>query len=175
MAVDYLFTIDNPNDESRDVIFAFGIEARHLSRLAAQQHAVVGATPDRNSFNNAGDCVRCQLSGRDVIEKEERPRALDQNVVGAVIHEIASDGVVNASRERDLQFRTDAVRRCDERWLPHFGKRAVEHAAEAADFRERARVESGARKFLNLFGCAIRGIDVDAGISVSCGFRHRLE
>src|SRR5207244_10627316 len=57
--------------------------------------------------------------------------------------------------------------------LMHPGKGAVEHATEAADLRKRPRIESGARKFLDLFGRAIGSVDIYPGRRVGCRFCHR--
>src|SRR5207244_6761029 len=80
-SVDYLFAIDYADDEARDVVFAIGIEAGHLGRLAAKQHANIFPATVRDTFDNAGHSLRRELSGRDVVEKEEWARTLHQNVV----------------------------------------------------------------------------------------------
>ena len=97
---------------------------------------------------------------------------MNQNVVDAVVHEVAADRVVNASREGNLQFCADAISRGYQHRLPHPGKRAVEHAAEAANLRKRARIESSARKFFDLFRRAIGRVDIYAGRRVGCRFCH---
>src|SRR5437763_15724597 len=43
-AVNNLFSIDDAHNETSHVIFAVGIEARHLSGFAAEQHAAIFAT-----------------------------------------------------------------------------------------------------------------------------------
>ena len=48
-------------------------------------------------------------TGRKIIEKEKRSRALHENVVNAVIYKVLPDRVVNTGIERDFQFRADAV------------------------------------------------------------------
>ena len=53
--------------------------------------------------------ARLEFLRADVIEKEERPRAEDRDVVDAVIDEIGADGVVPVHRKGDLQLRPDAV------------------------------------------------------------------
>ena len=58
--------------------------------------------------------VGLEPAGGQVIEEEQRRRALDEDVVDAVVDEIAPDGVVHARHERDPQLRADAVRACDQ-------------------------------------------------------------
>ena len=65
---------------------------------------------------------RLEFFRADVIEKEERPRAEDGDVVDAMVHEIGADGVVPVQREGDLQFRADAVDARDQHRLAHPGK-----------------------------------------------------
>ncbi len=76
-AIDYFFAIDNPDNESGDIVFTIGVEPRHLRRLSAEQHATVFATAIRDTFDDRGNGFRRELSGGDVIKKEEGARALD--------------------------------------------------------------------------------------------------
>ena len=55
-----------------------------------------------------------QSSGRQIVEKEQRPRPLHQDVVDAVIDEIHTDRVVDAGHERHLELGADAVGAGDE-------------------------------------------------------------
>src|SRR5205807_1098005 len=144
-------TADNADDEARDVIFAIGIETRHLGSFATEQHATIFATAVRDAFDDARDYFRRELSGRNVVEKEERPRALDEDVVDAVIHEIAADRVVNSGRERHFQFRADAICGGNEHRLAQRWKCPVKHSTEAANFGQRPRIEGRAGKLFDLF------------------------
>src|SRR5205809_982260 len=142
VTVDYLLAIDNAYDESGNIVFAVRIKSRHLRCLATQQRATILTTTVRDALDDARNGFRRELASCDVIEKEKRTRALHQNVVDAMVHEVATDRIVNAGREGDLQFGSNAIRGCDQHRLPHLGKRAVEHAAEAANLRKRPRIES---------------------------------
>src|SRR5437870_8582456 len=132
VTVDYLLAIDNAYDESGHIVFAICIESRHLGCLAAKQCATILTTTVRDALDDARNGFRRELAGRNVIEKKKRARALHQNVIDAMVHEVATDRIVNAGREGDLQFGADAIRGSYQHRLPHLGKRAVEHAAEAA-------------------------------------------
>src|SRR5438067_4056026 len=135
--VNNLFSIDDAHNETGNIIFTVGIEARHLSGFAAEQHAAIFATAVGDAFDNVGDRVRRKLAGGDVVEKEERPRALYQNIVDTVVDEIASDRVVNSGGERNLQFRADAVCGSNQHRLAQVWERSVEHAPEAANLGQR--------------------------------------
>ena len=45
----------------------------------------------------------------DVIQKEKRMRSERSDVVDAVVNQIGANGIVLIHRERDFQFRPDAV------------------------------------------------------------------
>src|SRR2546423_1801035 len=90
-----------------------------------------------------------------------------------MIDQVAADRIMSSGRESDFQFRAHTVGRGDEHRLPHVWKSAVEHAAKAADFRQRARVEGRAGEPLDSFSRAIGSVDVYARVGVSRWFRHR--
>ena len=102
-------TLHRADDEAGDVVLTFGVEARHLGGLAAQQRAPVVLAAAGQPLDDLLRHVRRQASGRQVVEKEQRHRALHQDVVDAVIHEVHANGVVTTGHERDLQLGADAV------------------------------------------------------------------
>ena len=53
--------------------------------------------------------ARLESFRANVIEKEQRARAEDRDVVDAMIDQIGADGVVPVHGKRDLQFRADAI------------------------------------------------------------------
>src|SRR5437764_4627566 len=79
--VNNLFSIDDAHNETGNIVFTLCIKARHLSGFAAEQDATVLAATVGDTFDDAGDRVRRKLAGSDVVENEERPRALHQNIV----------------------------------------------------------------------------------------------
>ena len=93
-AVDDLRLLDDADDEAGDVVFAVGVEARHLGRLAADQRAAVLAAGARDAGDDLLGDVRRQAAGRQVVEKEQRLGALHEDVVDAVVDEIGADRVV---------------------------------------------------------------------------------
>ena len=86
MTVNHPVAIDNPDDEAGYIVFAVCIEPRHLGRLAAQQHAAIFTAAVGHAFDDAGNYLRREFPGRDVVEEEQRPRTLYQNVVDAMVH-----------------------------------------------------------------------------------------
>ena len=87
-----------------------------------------------------GDVGR-EPAGREVVEEEERPRALHQDVVDAVVDEVLADRVVAVRQERDLQLGADAVGARDQHRVARSPRLEAEQAAERSDLREHARRE----------------------------------
>jgi len=104
-----LRALDRANDEASDVVFAVSIEARHFGRLSADQRAAVfTARPGYSGDDLLGDLGR-QSTGGQIVEKEQGSRALDQDVVDAVVHQVGTYRVVPAGHESDLELRADTV------------------------------------------------------------------
>src|SRR5262245_40787445 len=108
-AVDDSFTIDDANDKPGDVVFAVGIEARHFRGLPTKQRAAIFATTSGHTGYDLFGNVWREPASREVVEKEQRPRALHEDVIHAVIHQIGADRIVAVAEERHLQLRADAV------------------------------------------------------------------
>ena len=83
-----------------------------------------------------------ELAGGEVVEEEERRRALHGDVVDAVIDQVLPHGVVDAEFEGDLELGADAVGGA----RPGRGscsacRSSAEEGAEAADAAEHVAVE----------------------------------
>ena len=133
LAGDDLGAVDAADDEAGQVVLAVGVEAGHLRRLAADQRAAVGAAgfgqAAHHRLHRLG-VLLAQLAGREVVEEEQRRRALHRDVVHAVVDQVRADRVVNAQLKRDLQLRAHAV-----------GARRPAPAAETS----RGRAQTGRR------------------------------
>ena len=79
---------------------------------------------------------RFEFLATDVIQKEKWARAEHGDVVDAVVHQIAADGIVLIHRERDLQLRPNAINAGDKNWIAHSGKICSKESAESADLPE---------------------------------------
>ena len=71
-AVDQPLARDGADDEAGDVVFAVGVEARHLRRLAAEERAAVLAARARQALDDLHGHVRLEPAGREVVEEEQR-------------------------------------------------------------------------------------------------------
>ena len=117
------------------------IHARHFRRLAAHQRAarLPAAFGDpRNDFRRD---ARLQLSGREIVEEEERLRALRQHIVDAHGNEIDADRLVPAGREGEHQLGANTVRSRNEHGVLEARGLQVEQPAKPA---QRCRPRPGA-------------------------------
>jgi len=116
-----------------------------------------------------------QLAGGQVVEEEERRRALHGDVVDAVVHQVRANGVVDSQLEGDLQLGPHAVCAGDKHGLGEFFQVQREQTAKSADLREHMLVECLARQHLDPLLGAVAGGDVNPGIGVGgTGLRSGL-
>ena len=166
-SVQDLLAIHDADDRSRDVVLAGRVEARHLRRLAAEERRAVLAACARDALDHALDHAGLDFPGRDVVEEEERRRALDEDVVDAVVDEVGAAGVVPAHLDRHLELGPDAVRRGDEHRLAVLREIRAKEAAESADVAEDPGRERRADRRLRASERRGFGVDVDAGVGVA--------
>ncbi len=136
---------------------------RRAARMSWARHA--RCTPPTIC---AGD-VRIELADGQIVEKEERRRVDDEDVVDAVVDEIARRRCRSVWRARDQHLRADAVGRGDERASRIAGQR--EEPAETADAAELARMAPRAGHLAIALDGGVAGGDVDAGARVRVGRR----
>src|SRR6267142_6889003 len=170
--VNYFFPVGNSNNEAGHIIFSCGIEIRHLRRLAAKQNAAILATTIGYAFDDTVNNFGQKFSSGDVVKEEERPRALHQDVVHAMVDEVASDCVVNPGKESNLKFRPHSIRGSHQHRMLQIRKSSVKHPAKASYFGKRSLVESLPREFLDFVSGACGRVDINAGVAVGDGFSH---
>ena len=109
---------------------------------------------------------------RDVVEEEQRPRALHQDVVDAVVDEVVAHRVVAPGQEGEFELGTDAVRAGhQDRALQPRGH--AEEPAEGAQPGEGAGGGGGMQQRRDPLLGTIARIDVDAGVTVrKAALRH---
>ena len=164
---------DGSDDGSGEIVLVVGIEAGHLGGFAADEGAAVGAAGFAETLDDGLDGGVVELAGGEVVEEEERGRALYGDVVDAVVDEVLADGVVDAQFEGDLQFCAYAVHRGDEYGIWVLLEVEGEEAAEAADLGEDVLVEGLAGEHFDALLAALGAGDVDACIGVADGLLLR--
>ena len=114
LAADDPLALDHSDDESRQIVFAVRIKARHLGGLAADERAAVVLAGFGEAFDNFFRDFRLQLARREIVHEEQRRRALYGDVIDAMVDEVGANGVVNVHFERRLA----AWCRRRPRWTP---------------------------------------------------------
>ncbi len=69
--------------EAREVVFSFRIHAGHLGGFAADQRAPGLFASGCDALDDLGGSIHIQFAAGEVIEEEQRFRALHQNIVDA--------------------------------------------------------------------------------------------
>ena len=67
------------------------------------------AQPSATPPTSSATALRVELADGHVVEEEERPRAVADDIVGAHRHQVAADAVAAAEQARDLGLGADAV------------------------------------------------------------------
>ena len=108
-AVEHIASFHNADDGAADIILAGSVKIGHLSRLTADQGAVVLTA----GFGKAGDQLLenrgLQFAGADIVQEEERLRAQNSDIIHTVIDQIGAYRVVLVQGKGDLEFGAYAV------------------------------------------------------------------
>ena len=159
------FPLDHAHDEPGQVVFAGGVEVRHLRRLAAEQRARVLLAGPRDAPNHGGDHVPLQVARGEIVQEEERPGPLHQDVVHAMVDEAAAHRVVPLRGERHLQLGAHAVGARYEDRVRHPGGNGVE-AAERPESGQGVSVAGSLQKGGQGTLGAVGRVQIDAGVLV---------
>ena len=106
---DDVLLLDHADDHSCEVVVAFGIEAGHHGRFAANQGAAVAFAAAHEAFDDVRDNLGRELGIGNVVEEEQRARAEGENVVDRVVDDVLADRVVLVHHPGDREFGAYAV------------------------------------------------------------------
>ena len=107
-----------------------------------------------------------ELAGGEVVEEEQRLRALHHEIVDRHGDEVDADGAVDAGLDGDLDLGADAVVGRDQHRILEARALEIEQAAEAADLGVGARPRRRLHQRLDQLDHAVPGIDIDAGLRI---------
>ena len=158
--------LDRADREAREVVVVAVIDAGHLRGLAADQRAAGLLAAVGDARDDRGAHLRVELAGGEVVEKEQRLRALHHEVVHRHRDEVDADRVVDAGVDRDLDLGADAVVRRDQHRVLETCALEIEQSAEAADLGVRARPRGRLHQRLDQIHHAVAGVDIDAGLRI---------
>jgi hypothetical protein len=163
---DEFVAVNDSDDEAGEIVFALDVKAGHLRGFATDEGAAVGAAGVGESGDDFFGDLGIEAAGGEVVEEEERGRALDGDVVDAVIHEVGADGVVDFEGEGEFELGADSVGGGDEDGIFPFSGVEFEEAAEAADVADDGTIEGALGEIFDaLFGAVSDG-DVHARIGI---------
>ncbi len=137
----HLVAIDGAYAEAGEVIVSSCVHAGHLGRFAADQCATRLPASLGDRGNDLRRNLAVELPGREIVEEEERLRALHDQIVGAHGDEVDSDAVMLVRLDRQLELGPDAVVRGNEQRIVISGGLGIEESSEPAelDIGPRAR------------------------------------
>ncbi len=120
----------------------------------------------RHSFDQTFECFGVDLAHGDVVEEKERTRPTGENIVHAMVHEIAADALVRpaADQECKLDLGANSVGAGDQQ--PVVTRRKLEDPAKMADVTGRAGIPRRPSEACD--GTQAPGglVDIDAGIAI---------
>ena len=149
LAGDGFLPPDEADGEARQIVFALGVEIRHFSRLAADQRAARLTAAVRHARDNLLHLDRIEVARCDVIEENQRLRALTHHIVDAHRHAVDAHRVVLVHQERQLELGAHAVRARDEHRLFNVLVFDGIKAAERAEAAQHVFVKRGGDMLLH--------------------------
>jgi hypothetical protein len=172
--VDDPILLDHPDREPGQVVLADRVHPGHLGGLAADQRAAGDLAAQRDAADHLGRDLDVELAAGVVVEEEQRPRALDQDVVDVHRHQVLADRVVAPERKGELELGADAVGSGDQHRCA-VTLRDLEQRTESADAAEYPGDRGAPRQRLDALDQRRAGCDRYAGGSVSQWRRHVSE
>lgn len=164
LARDELALLDATDDGADEIVFSGRIKAGHLSRLTAEKSHLVLFACLAKAGNDVLELNRINLGGANVVHEKERLRALNENIVYAVVDDILTDGVVLVHHRGDLKLGADAVSRRNEDHT--LAGRNLVKAAECADSADNVGGLGRSDHLLDGSDSIHLDINIDTGLGV---------
>ena len=101
--------LDRADAKAREVVVAFRVHARHFRRLAADQRATRLLATLADARDHAPGHAGLQLAAGIIVEKEQRLRALHDQVVDAHRDQVDADALMPVVLDRELELGPDPV------------------------------------------------------------------
>ena len=165
----HLLALDRADAKAGEVIIAIRIHAGHFGGFAADQRASGLFATLGDAGDDIGRDPIVELSGRIIIEEEQRLGPLNDQVVRAHGDQVDSDAVMSARIDRELQLGSDPVVCGDQQRIVEPCRLQVEKAAESAKVGIGARTSRRSGERGDGTDQRIAGLDRDAGPGISVG------
>ena len=169
-AGDDFFALDYADDESGEIVFAVGIEAGHLSGLAANEGAAVVLAGVGETFDHFFGDALLEFANSEVVHEKHGRGALHSDVINAMINQVGADSVVHVHFKGELQLGAHAIHAGNQNRIEILGLVHRKQPAVAADLAEHTLGESFVREILDALLGAVSLVDVDASIGVGNRF-----
>ena len=105
----HLVPFDHTDGKTGNVIFIFGIKAGHFSGFTANKGTARFFAGAGHTANDVSNLLGIHLSRCNVIEKKERFRSLDKDIIDTHGDCILADGVMTVHEEGNLELGTHAI------------------------------------------------------------------
>ena len=137
------------HDAAGQVVFIRRIKARHLGGLSADERAANFAAGVGKAAHNVGDDLSADFSRCQIVQKEERPRAVHCDVVGRMEHEVACGTFMPVGGKSDLELGAHAVHAGNQHGV---GGKPLEReeSSKGTDISQHTGIEGPADQFFNL-------------------------
>ena len=167
-AVDRALAVDHAHNRTGEVELAGLVDIGHVGGFAAEQRDAGVAA----GVGDAGDELRLALLAEpvagEVVEEEERLRAGGEDVVDAVVDEVAPDAVEALGEAGDEHLGAHAVGRGDQRRaLPPAEAGDVEEPAEGSDRAQLLGPPGALGQLAVALGEPVVGVDIHADGAVA--------
>ena len=170
--VDRAGEFDHTDGEPCDIEVPGFVDIRHLGALATDQGTSGDLAATCDPFDDLRGLGRIDATETEVVEKEERLRTLDDQVVDVHRDTVDPDGVENAAVRGELDLGADTVGAGDQNGIAiiSFEERLVvietEHAGEGSVLPHDPRVVGATECRLDEIDDRISGFDVDSGSGI---------
>ena len=119
-----------------------------------------------DTFNHVGSAGDVEFAAGEIVEEEQRFRALNQNVVDAHGDEVDADGVVFVPVEGEFELGAYAVSAADEDGIFVFFA-DFDQCAEAAQITQHFGTHGAFGKRFDVFDQLVACVDVHACVAVA--------
>ena len=154
--------IHQAHDGARHIHFAGLINAGHLRHFAADKRACRGFAGFRHALDDLFDDFGFEFLRGDVVQEKQRPCALHQDVVDAVVHQILAHGVPSVGKPRDFHLGAHTIHGAHQ-YGPGLFELRREKPTEKPQIAQHAWRFGGLHMGLDATQCIILAVDVHTG------------
>src|SRR5271166_1407770 len=152
--------------ETGEVVIALGIQSGHLGRLAAHQRAAGFLAARCDAGDHRARLRDRQMTGREIVQEEQRLGALHHQIVDAHRHQIDANRIVQSGLDGQLQLGAHPVGGGNQDRVGEARRLRVEQGTEAAQPTQHAGAAGGPCQRLDRLHQRLARIDIDARLAV---------